>query len=180
MGAGAGVAIPFHGDFDFTPFTWDTGVRVGLSEHVLVEVAGGESRHTRRRVETNLVANGATIGRFEQITTHAQRFAQVNVLATGATGRLRVSGGGGVGLLQFARRTETTTTDCSPGIMCGVSGSSTSRISGSVQAVGGVDVSLTTRVALYGQGRFLVPLTDPGGSDLRVTAGVRVGLSPAR
>jgi len=53
--------------------------------------------------------------------------------------------------------------------------SSVSNSSGAAQGVGGAEVRLRAGFALYGQARFVVPMNDPGGSDLRVTTGLRWG-----
>jgi hypothetical protein len=86
-----------------------------------------------------------------------------------------MAAGGGVGLLQHLRRTQTVTTDCTPGVTCGSFESTFSNASGSAQAVGGAELRLTRPLALYGDVRFVVPFTDPAGSDLRVTSGLRWG-----
>jgi hypothetical protein len=96
----------------------------------------------------------------------------VNVLATRAIGRLRVSGGGGVGILQHERRTQTTASDCSPGVTCGAS-ESASTASGALQGAGDVEARLAHGAAIFGQARLVVPMSDPAGSDMRITAGLR-------
>jgi hypothetical protein len=177
VGAGAGLAIPFHGDFDFTPWAWDADLRVAVSPHLLIEAAVGEWRHSESRVSEaiRVATPPGTIGRLEQTTGRVQRIYQANALFTAGAGRIRATAGGGVGLLQHDRQTRTTTSGCSPGVTCGSFESAFSSATGSVQAVGGVEVRIAGGIALYGQTRFVVPMTDPGGSDLRVTAGARVG-----
>jgi hypothetical protein len=182
VGAGAGIAFPFHGDFDFTPWAWDADVRIGLSRRLMFEAAVGEWRHTATRVEHGVPALGAsgpigTFGRLEQSTRRVQRAWQVNMLATGRAGRVRVFGGGGVGLLQHDRRFRQTIEDCSPSVinLCGSTSNTFHNMSGSAQGVGGADVVITGPLAAYGQARFIVPMTDPAGADLRITAGMRWG-----
>ena len=41
IGFGAALAVPLHGDFDFTPSAWDADLRVALSRCVLFEAAVG-------------------------------------------------------------------------------------------------------------------------------------------
>ncbi len=113
------------------------------------------------------------IGRFEQTTTRVQRSIQANILVTGARGRIRVSAGGGGGLLVHERRTRQVSEDCSPTVPCGPFESTFSNASGAAQGVGGVEVELARRLALFGRVRFVVPFSDPGGADLRVTTGLR-------
>jgi hypothetical protein len=175
VGAGAGLAFPFHGDVDFTPWAWDADVRVAMAPHVLFEVAVGEWRHSDSVARQNLpvTPGGGLIGRLEEKTTRAQRTLQANVLFTDGLGRVRMNAGGGVGLLQHHRQTTTLTADCSAGVSCGSHESRFSNASGSAQAVGGAEIRLAGGLGLYGQLRFVVPFTDPGGSDLRATAGLR-------
>ncbi|MEO8071272.1 MAG: hypothetical protein ABI652_07705 [Acidobacteriota bacterium] len=177
IAAGAGLAVPLHGDFDFTPWAWDADVRVAMSRHALFEAAVGEWRHSETFVRQNIpVTPGpGVIGRSEQRTTRTQRTLEANVLFTGAHGRVRMTAGGGVGLLEHRRRTRTLLADCSPAVECGTFESTFSSASGSAQGVGGAEVRLSRAAALYGQVRFVVPFIDPGGSDLRVTTGVRIG-----
>lgn len=178
VGAGAGLAIPFHGDFDFTPWAWDADVRLTMARHALFEVAIGEWHHSETTVRENISTAGGVIGRLEQTTARTQRFVQANMLFTGDAGRVAVSGGGGVGLLQHQRRTHSDATGCSRAASCGSLASTFSNATGTAQAVGGADFRLSPTVALYAQARFLVPLTDPGGSDVRLTTGLRLGFGP--
>jgi hypothetical protein len=177
VGAGAGVAFPLHGDFDFTPWAWDADVRIAMARHVLLEVAVGEWRHSESRVTENIPVTMPTgmIGRLEQKTTRVQRSSQINVLFRGSAGRVRITGGGGIGLLQHDRRTRQDVSGCSQGVTCQSFESSFSNTSFAAQAVGGAEVALAGGFAVYGQARFVVPTSDPGGGDIRVTAGVRWG-----
>ena len=177
-GAGAGAAFPFHGDFDFTPWAWEADVRVAVARHVILELAVGEWRHSETRVSRNIhvtMPPSGVIGRLEQTTVRVQRIWQANLLFSGAVGRVRVTGGGGVGALQHERSTEQVLSDCSLERLCNAFQSDVSNGSGSAQAVGGAEVRLAGGLAAYGQVRFTVPMTDPGSSDLRVTSGLRWG-----
>lgn len=182
VGAGAGAAFPFHGDFDFNAWAWDADVRLALSRHTLFEVSGGDWRHSETTVATNigvLASTGAsgTIGRLEESTVRVQRALHASLLATGSVGRVRLFGGGGVGLLRHHRRYRQTIDDCSANVVnvCGTSDTTRSNISTSVQGSGGVDVSLTRSFSFYGLGRLTVPMTDPAGADLRIIGGIRWG-----
>jgi hypothetical protein len=180
VGAGVGLAFPFHGDFDFTAGAWDADVRLALSRHTVFEAAVGEWRHTETSVRENVTVQAVsgppgTVGRVEQSTRRVQRAIQVNLLGTGVLGRVRVVGGGGVGLLQHDRRFRQSIEDCSAGVadVCGSTESTFSNIAGSAQAVGGVDIRVAGSSSVYGQARFIVSMRDPAGSDLRVTTGAR-------
>ena len=177
VGGGLGVAVPFHADFDFTPWAWEADVRVALSSRVVVEAVVGEWRRsdTTRARDIAVSMPPGRIGRLEQTTTRVQRLVGGNVLFSTGSRRVRLLAGGGLGLVQHARRTRQTTGDCSPGVSCGSFESSFSNASAAAQGVGGADVRLSARLAVYGQARFVVPMTDPGGSDLRVTTGLRWG-----
>jgi hypothetical protein len=173
IGAGAGAAFPFHGDFDFTPWAWEGMARVALSPHVLMEGMVGEWRHAETFLAMDVPSPPGTIGRVTQTTRRTQRSWQVNVLATRPIGRLRVSGGGGVGILQHERRTQTTASDCSPGVTCGASESTASSAAGALQVAGDVEARLAHDIAIFGQARLVVPMSDRAGSDMRITAGLR-------
>lgn len=180
VGAGAGVAFPFHGDFDFTAWAWDADVRLALSRHTLFEVSGGDWRHAESTTMSgvpvqNTLGPAGTFGRVEQSTAEVQRAVHASLLATGAIGRVRLSGGGGVGLLRYHRRFRQTIDDCSGSQVnaCGTYETTHANISTSIQGSGSVDVSLTRSFSLYGVGRLTVPMTDPGGTELRILAGIR-------
>lgn len=178
VGAGAGAALPFHGDLDFMPWAWETDVRVAVSQHVVFELAVGEWRHSEARIARHIhvtMPPSGVVGRVEQTTRRVQRIWQANVLFSGAIGRLRVTGGGGVGALQHGGSTGQALSDCSPGVSCGSFQSEFSNGSGSAQAVGGAEAPLAGELAVYAQVRFTIPMADPGSSDLRVTSGLRWG-----
>jgi hypothetical protein len=175
IGGGVGFALPFHGDFDFTPWAWDADVRVAMSRRVMLEAAVGEWRHVEKTGAENIQVPMpiGVIGHLEQATTRTQRTLQANVLATRTAGRLRVFAGGGVGLLRHVRRTRTVAERCSGEAACGTFESTVSSAAGTAQAVGGAEIRVAGGLNLYGQMRFVVPMTDLGGSELRVTSGLR-------
>ena len=171
-GAAAGVALPFHGDFDFIPWAWEADLRIRLSRRVLVEAVMGDWRHTERLVFTGL----PSIARLEQTSERVQRSWQVNALSTRRIGRVWIVGGGGVGLVQHRRSTFTIAEGCAAGVACGEHESVFSNASAAVQGVGGMEVGATGPVALSATARLVVPLRDPAGMDLRFTAGIRLRL----
>jgi hypothetical protein len=177
VGVGAGFANPFHGDLNFTAWAWEADVRLAMSRHLLLEVAVGDWRHDESFVRENIpvIPGEGVIGRFEQTTTRVQRSVQTAMLFTAARGRIRISAGGGAGFVEFSRRTRQLTSECTPPIQCGPFESSFSNFAIGAQIAGGAEARIVGGLAVYGQVRLVVPVSDPGGSDLRVTAGLRWG-----
>ena len=175
FGAGVGVAVPAYEDLEATPSAWEADVRLALAKHLLVEVAVGEWRHSKSSVSHNLPVMGGVIGRLEQTSTRRERTVQANLLATGGAGRVRYTGGGGVGFLEYHKLFRQEATECSPQVTCFVNESPFSSTSATVQAVGGVDVRIVGGLGAYGQVRLTIPLPDPSGGGVRFMAGVRWG-----
>ena len=86
-----------------------------------------------------------------------------------------MTAGGGAGFVQFNRQTRQLTSDCTPQVPCGPFESSFSNLTFGAQIAGGVEVRVAGGLAIYGQVRLVVPVSDPGGSDVRVTTGLRWG-----
>jgi hypothetical protein len=126
-------------------------------------------------VSTNLPGASPSefIERAERKATHVMRMVQGNVLFGSTAGRVRLAAGGGVGLLQHVRQSTSTLEGCPASVTCGRFASQMSSASGTVQAVGGADLRITAGASIYGQGRFIVPLVDPGGTEFRLTGGLR-------
>ena len=175
FGAGIGVAVPAYEDMNATPPAWEADVRLAVARHLLVEVVIGEWRHSETSVRYNLPVSGGVIGRLEETTTRRERTMQANLLATGTQGRVRFSGGGGVGFLQYHKQFGQALTECSPQVRCGAYESPFSSSSMTVQGVGGVDVRLVGGLAVYGQVRLTIPLPEIGGGGVRFMTGVRWG-----
>ncbi|HEX5216624.1 MAG TPA: hypothetical protein VFV98_14280 [Vicinamibacterales bacterium] len=175
FGAGIGVAVPAYEDMNATPPAWEADVRLALTKHLLFEGVIGEWRHSETHVSHNLPASGGVIGRLEETTTRRERTMQANLLATGTQGRVRFSGGGGIGFLQYHRQFRQELTECSPQVSCGAHESPFSSSSTTVQGVGGIDVRLVGGLAAYGQVRLTIPVPDPSGGGVRFMTGVRWG-----
>jgi hypothetical protein len=180
VGAAAGIATPFHGDFDFTAAAWQGDIRFHLSTHFAVSLMLEEWRHRDEQVSTDLTIvgpNGIT-GRADRVvsrTDHRTRSGGFNVLALGTAGRVTFSGGGGLSYLLYARDFRQTTTGCQPPSACGDTSRdfNNSSFAGQVQA--GIDVAVAPRVAVMAEFRLLVPVRDPGGGHNTFMAGVRFG-----
>jgi hypothetical protein len=177
---GAGVATPFHGDFDFKAGAWLAAVRVATSRYMVIEGFLGEWRHTSERVSTNQIVRDpdGVIGRIDratQRTQHVRPGVGFNVLAGGSSGRVSFSAGGGAGLLLYRRRFTQTFEGCVvTGAPCT---DSTIRFSSggfSVQGTAGIDVAIAPRLAAFGEYRIAVPVEDPGFGEGTVIGGVRV------
>lgn len=183
VGAGAGLSNPLHGDFDFVAPSWDAAIRGRASEHVLVEVFVAEWRHTDTSDHFDIPIQSPTgvigrIGRISTTSTRTEWTTGVNILPTFRVGRVAVTGGGGGGYMILASRYKQTYTDCTSTDATGCRDYQTSHGSGAltVQAVGGLDVTLTRHLVAFAQTRFVIPIDDPGYGHSAVVAGVRVGL----
>ena len=172
VGVGAGVADPFHGDFDFTAPTWQASVRGHTARHFVVE--GFLSGWQHNESESFGLANGT--GRIEQETKRTIRVVGVNFLAR-STGRVSVYGGGGPGYWLHERRFTQTPSGCDPssGQPCGTVNTFNSAAF-SVQGTAGVDAALTSRIIAYGQYQIALPVEDVGIGHSAFTAGIRIAL----
>src|SRR5688572_26291210 len=97
VAAGAGSADPLHGDFAFRALAWGVDVRVGTSPHVMIEGVANGWHHQEESVRLNQPIQGpngviGVIGRLTQRTGRDISFVGVNLLGTGAVGRLRLNG----------------------------------------------------------------------------------------
>lgn len=176
-GAGLGIAVPYHGDFDFTPWAWDADVRIRMSRRVMLEVAVGEWRHEQTDVYAEIpygVGQGR-IGQLETSTSRQMQMAQVNVLARLGSARIAAVLGGGAGILNHERQTRSLSTGCTGGAVCGDFRSEFSRGMGTGQGVGGIEARIAGGLYAQANGRFIVPFDDPGGMELRLTVGGRWG-----
>lgn len=177
IAVGAGLARSLHGDLDYYAQAWEVDLGIRRSPRVAFEVDLGQWR----RVEEANVAfasppdlvggpDGATNRSEHTFTTFG-----FSVLASGRVGAARISAGGGPGVMMFHRSFRTTTHGCSGSIPCGTTETEFSSVSGTVQAVGRVEVPLTPRVGAFVASRFLVNLRDVGFSATKTTAGVTFG-----
>jgi hypothetical protein len=159
VGGGAGIANPLHGDFDFTPPTWNVSVRGHTGPHFIVEGFFAGWRH--RSSETF----GLSGQRTEQQTTRTVRVIGVNFLGR-SRGRLSFYGGGGPGYwLHSSRFTQT------PNVVNTFDSSAFA-----VQGVGGFDAAITSRLIAFGQFQAVFPIEDPGIGHTAITAGLRFAL----
>lgn len=184
IAGGAGMAFPFHSDFQFDAFEWHASVRTRVAKYVLIEGMFDEWRHTTtsiRRDVTFRTLSGAVLGHADEVQLeNADRFGVVglNVLATGAIGRVMISGGGGPSLMLFRnthsadfRGCTTITTGA-----CHDSTSTNSEAAFAVQAVADVDFALTSMISAFGRALVAGPLRDPGAGHFGMVGGIRASL----
>ena len=183
IGAGAGIANPFHGDLSFTAATWEASVRGAAGRHVQIDAVAGEWIHDRESLRLDLPIHGPSgvigrIGRLVQRTEWRTWSLGVDVLPTFSRGRVRVWGGGGGAYVLFTRRSTSTLTDCTSTSPAACNGFESRHTSSSLAAqfAAGTDVSITDRVLVSGQYRLAVPFEDPGSGHAAVLGGVRVAL----
>ena len=179
VGAGAGLATPFHGDLGFTAAAWQADVRVDTAKHVGFAVFFEEWRHREEDVFTGQPISGPTglLGRAGRITArtgHRTRVLGWSLLARGTASRVTLSGGGGVSYLAYSREFRQTMSGCTPASLCGDSGRRFDNGSFAAQLQGGADVRVATRLAVMAQFRAIFPIEDPGGGHHSIVAGVRV------
>jgi len=179
VGAAAGLATPWHGDFDFTATAWQADVRFDTARHFGFGVFFEEWRHTGEAFFTNQTISGpnGSLGRVERITArtdHRTRALGWNLVARGTASRVTVSGGGGVSYLLYSRDFRQTMSGCEPASLCRASGQEFNNGSFAAQLQGGVDVGIAPHVAAMGQFRAIFPIEDPGGGHHTIMGGIRV------
>jgi hypothetical protein len=181
IGASAGIANPLHGDFNFTAPEWQISLRTAVSDHFALEGFLEEWRHTTDEVRNNVTLQGPVgasghVGRISSRTVQATRIVGFNALARATFDRVTLTAGGGPSMWLYDRRFNQTLTDCESTQPngCRDFASRFSNSSFSVQAVGGLEVALTSRLAVFGQYQFVAPTVDIAAGHSSAGAGVRV------
>jgi hypothetical protein len=183
FGGGAGIANPFHGDFDFTPATWQASVRAHQGHHLVVEAFLSRWWHRSSSESFDVLVHGPSgpLGRVERIAQETTRTVHVvgaNVLGRASSGRLSLYGGGGPGYWLHERRFTQTATGCQPSVpqLCGTDENVFNSSALTVQGVAGVGVAIASRVSAFGEYQAVFPIEDPGIGHGAITAGIRVTL----
>jgi len=183
IAAGAGVAMPLHGDLDFTAPEWQVSVRGAVSRHFALEGFFSDWRHDTTRVLLDQAIQGPTgflgrVGRIEETTAHKVRVVGVNALATGTAGRATVAGGGGIGMWLFDRRFRQASTGCEPAVadLCRTVDNTFNSDSQSAQGVVELDVAVTRRLHVFGRYQLVLLFQDPGSGHGSAAGGVRIAL----
>jgi hypothetical protein len=144
IAGGGGLTTPFHGDLDFTASHVELSLRGSISDRVALEGFFGQWRGSERS------------------TAYKMRNVGANVVGIGSSGRVTISGGGGIGAFAYDRRASTGNVFSSDGF--------------TVQGVAGVDVAVARRVQVYGRYLLVLPVRDPGFGHGSVGGGVRIVL----
>jgi hypothetical protein len=181
VAVGAGIAFPFHSDLNFDTFDRQASVRTRVTPRFLVEGMLDQWRHTTitRRADVPLFGQSGVIGHVDEVTTDTLDTITVvglNLLGTGAIGRVRISGGGGPGLLVNYARYTVSLSGCTATVPSRCDGSSNEEwfVTFGVQALADVDVALTSHVSAVGRVLLALPVKDAGYGHLNATAGVRM------
>jgi hypothetical protein len=179
LGVAAGVAIPLHGDFDFTAAAWQLDVRFNIARHLASTVFFEQWQHTDEDVLTNQPGTGPTVssGHIDLVTVRTvnrTRAAGWSVLAKGASGRVTFSGGGGVSYLLYSRDFSETFSGCTSANLCSDFSDEFDNSAFAAQVQAGVDVALARHIAVMGHFRLLVPVEDPGSGHHTILGGLRV------
>lgn len=180
VGAAAGVANPFHGDFDFAAPAWQVDVRIDSSRHFAFGPFYEAWRHGSEEILSNQSIAGPSgpLGRVDHVslrTVHHTRSIGASFLARGAAGRVTVSGGGGLGVLLYSRDFSQLMAGCEPASLCRDFSQTFTNGSVSAHAQVGADLAVAPRIAVMGQFRLVLPLEDAGGGHATFLGGVRVG-----
>jgi hypothetical protein len=183
LGGGGGIATPFHADFDFTAGEWQASVRVAMSEHLMLEGFVSAWRHSSSTERVNQLVSGpggpiGRVGRIETVSQRTVRIVGANLLGRGTIGRVSVYGGGGIGIWNMDRRYTQTSSGCEPAAqhLCNTFESPFSSGTLSAQALVGLDVAITSRVAAFGQFQITAPAPDIAAGHGSVTGGIRLTL----
>jgi len=144
-----GASHYLHADLDYTAPTFLVSLRVGTPA-IAIEPEFAFARHDTTR--DFLDAHVSERAEFKSAGLNVVRRWQ---------GSIAPFVGGGVGVFSERRRTQTSTRSGD------FSSDRTDGPRGGLQALGGVDVRLTSRVALFGEMRYEIrSLTDPGGGSV--------------
>ena len=184
VAAGAGIAFPFHSDFSSNPFAWHVGARVRTGSHVLLEGVYEQWRDTTTFVAEDVTfrnAAGMAVGHADEVRSEDATTVSnlgLNILATGAAGRARFSGGGGPGLLTYRNHYELSLKSCIADLpqACMDTVQRDSRSSFSVQGAVELDVTIAPWLSAFARAGMAVPVEDPGSGFASAGGGVRFNL----
>jgi hypothetical protein len=184
VAAGGGVALQTYGELDFSRApAWNVSARVQATPHLAFEGLFDQWRETQQtvRLDQRLLGPNGPLGRVARIDvrqTDRMGTIGLNVLATGGSGRVRFSAGGGAGVMLYDRAftQEATGCDASVASSCGQYSRTFSSSSTTGQAMGDLDVAVSRRFRVFGRYDLIVPLREPGFMHGTFSAGLRVVL----
>jgi hypothetical protein len=176
---GAGIANPLHGDLSYIAPAWQTSIRVAVAPHLIIEGAYGEWRHTETREITNVTMQGpfGPVGQVDRISIRSEETRPsigFNFLGAWSSGPVTVTAGGGPGVMLFRSHFTQTLEGCHGNVPCSNTDNRHNSGAFSVQAVAGMDVTVSSRLGVFGEFRFAVPIEDAGSGQLAAVGGVRV------
>ena len=159
VGAAAGIATPFHADFEFTAISWQADVRVDTARDFGFSVFIEEWRHTDEEVFGRHSVSGPSgiIGHVDRVTTRTEYVTRTigwSLLGKNTMGRATITGGGGVSYFLYTRNQF-----------------NSSSFAAQLQA--GVDVLVAPHTSVMGQFRLVVPVQDPGFGHASYVGGAR-------
>lgn len=176
----AGMATALHSDMGFNAAEWQIALRTSVSRHVFLEGYFDQWRHSDQEEYSGgtIQSRTSVIGRYSKLTkqtVHVTRSIGVNALAAGSVGRVRLTAGGGPGVMIYQRRFSQTLLDCQSAApeSCQDNRNTWTSSGLSVQAAAGAEVALTSRLAAFGQFQFTAPIEDFAFSHMSTTAGIR-------
>ena len=178
VGVGGGMATPLHGDFDFTAGAWQVDFRFGTGRYLASTMFIEQWLRNEDEVRIGVPILGPTgpMGRIDRITTatsHRTSAVGWSLLAR-STGRVVVSGGGGVSYLLYARKFTQTAEGCTPASLCTTSRSEFDNSAFAAQLQAGIDAEVVRHLAVMAQFRVLVPIDDPGSGHHTLVGGMRL------
>jgi hypothetical protein len=178
VGAAAGIATPFHADFEFTAISWQADVRVDTARDFGFSVFIEEWRHTDEEVFGRHSVSGPSgiIGHVDRVTTrteYVRRTIGWSLLGKNTMGRATITGGGGVSYFLYTRDFTQTMTGCEPASLCSQFSNQFNSSSFAAQLQAGVDVLVAPHTSVMGQFRLVVPVQDPGNSHASYVGGAR-------
>jgi hypothetical protein len=156
IGGGGGMAFPLHGDLQFDAPTWQVSTRLHVAEYAWIEAAYAEWRHSTAEVRSNQPITGPNgpLGRIDRITQQTRwtnRTLGLNAVVGARPGNLALWAGGGPGYMDLGSRFRQTETGCQGNVTCTDFERSHNAGVFTVQGTGGIDVTVTRRIVVYGQ-----------------------------
>ena len=179
----AGLAVPWHADFDFNAPEWQVAVRGTVSPRFLLEGFFDKWRHSSEGTFPGGLLQGpsgtiGSYGRVMQRTVHVTRAVGFNALFRGSIGRVSLTGGGGPGYLAYRRTFSQELTDCQASVARVCDGVENRWTSGgfSVQGLAGAEAPVWSRVSAFAQIKITARVSDLAGSHTTASGGVRVAI----